>query len=477
MNVLFIMTDEFNKRMMGCYGHPIVRTPNLDRLAEHGIRFTNAYCNSPVCVPSRASVATGRYIHEIETWDNAKPYTGQAPSWGHRLVEQGHQVTTIGKLHYRNTDDQTGFNDQRIPLHIHNGVGHIYSLLRDGETTFPQRSTVEDAGVGESSYVRYDRNITEQTVAFLANEAQTFDKPWTLFVSYVCPHPPLTAPEPYYSMYSMDDVIFPDHYQMDERPNHPVIRKMQQFREMDDAMDEHVVRRALVSYYALCSFIDDQIGIVLRKLEETGLAHNTRIVFTSDHGEMAGQQGMWYKSYMYEGSAGIPFIVSGPDLPKGAVSDEPMSLVDCFPTIVEAVGCRLTNEDVTLPGISLFEFMLRGHSMQRTVFSEYHGSGAITGIYMIRYGRYKYVHYEGYPPQLFDLVQDPDEYDDLAFKQDYAQLLTICEQQLRHICDPTDVNRMAHADQSKRIELMGGLTQAMRSDKPVQLSPAPKLPQ
>jgi len=125
MNLLFISSDEHNPAMMGCSGHPVVRTPNLDKLAARGVRFSSAYCNNPICVPSRASLATGRFVHRIEAWDNSVPYTGTPQSWGHRLLEQGHSVTTIGKLHYRDEADDTGFPDQRIPLHVMNGVGDI----------------------------------------------------------------------------------------------------------------------------------------------------------------------------------------------------------------------------------------------------------------------------------------------------------------------------------------------------------------
>ena len=122
-NVLFIMSDQHNRDILGHNGHPIIQTPHLDKLAKDGVNFTNAYSNCPICVPSRASIATGRYPHDNGSWDNAAPYSGDRPSWGHRLVNQGIQVTTVGKLHYRDAADDTGFLDQRLPLHVLNGVG------------------------------------------------------------------------------------------------------------------------------------------------------------------------------------------------------------------------------------------------------------------------------------------------------------------------------------------------------------------
>lgn len=145
-NLLFIMSDEHNKEMTGCYGHPVVKTPNIDKLASNGVRFESAYCNSPICVPSRASMATGRYPHQIESWDNAHPYDGTIPSWGHRLTEQGYKVTTIGKLHFRNDEDDTGFPDQRYPrmfmekgISIHSS-GRIWKIGRRKDKNFRCRT-------------------------------------------------------------------------------------------------------------------------------------------------------------------------------------------------------------------------------------------------------------------------------------------------------------------------------------------------
>ena len=130
-NLLLIMSDEHNRRIMGCAGHQMVRTPHMDGLAARGVRFTDAYCNSPICVPSRASFATGRHVHQIGFWDNAIPYDGSVPSWGHRLTAAGHVATSIGKLHFRSADDNNGFTEEIMPLHVVDGVGDLLGLIRD----------------------------------------------------------------------------------------------------------------------------------------------------------------------------------------------------------------------------------------------------------------------------------------------------------------------------------------------------------
>ena len=162
-NVLFIFSDQHSRRVLGCYGNRAARTPVLDALAARGTRFASAYCQSPICVPSRGSLATGRWAHAVDSWDNATPYVGtEARSWGHRLTAQGHRVTTIGKLHYRKVDDPSGFPDQRVPMHVLEGVGDLYGLLRgDMPVRSQSRTQVLEARAGESEYIRYDRAIAE----------------------------------------------------------------------------------------------------------------------------------------------------------------------------------------------------------------------------------------------------------------------------------------------------------------------------
>jgi choline-sulfatase len=201
-NVLFINSDQHSPRALGCYGHPLVQTPNLDALAARGTRFTAAYCPTPICVPSRASLATGRWAHPIDNWDNGTPYIGtEADSWGTRLPEQGFQATTIGKLHYRKVGDPSGFPDQRLAMHVLEGVGDIYGCLREQmPVRAVSREQVYAAGAGEVEYTRYDQAICAEAERFLRDEAPKLDRPWAVFVSFTFPHFPLTAPEAFFNL-------------------------------------------------------------------------------------------------------------------------------------------------------------------------------------------------------------------------------------------------------------------------------------
>ena len=457
-NLLFILSDEHNKRVTGCYGHPQIRTPHLDALAARGTRFTSAYTNCPICVPARASFATGRYVHEARCWDNAIAYSGQPASWGHRLMEQGHYVASIGKLHYRESKPEAnGFDEEILPLHIVNGVGDLLGLIRDELPRRPGSLKLgPEAGPGESEYTRYDRSIADETVKWLKRSAPRHrEKPWALYVGFVSPHFPLIAPPQFYGLYAEDKVPWPEMYEYDQRPRHPFIDAMRQCLCFDEPFDEPMVRRAITAYFGLTSFLDDNIGKILRAIEETGFAQDTRIVYSSDHGDNLGTRGLWGKSTMYEESAGIPMIMAGPDVPAGRVCDTPVTLVDGFPTIIQALGARSDPRDHDLPGASLLD-IAQGKVPQRTILSEYHAAGAITGSYMIRHGRYKYIHYVGLPPMLFDLRADPHERNDLGRNPAFKAVCAECEAQLRKVVDPEAADRLARADQQAHIEKNGG---------------------
>ena len=225
-NLIVILSDEHNPKVAGYAGHPIVKTPNLDRLAARGTRFSSAYTNCPICVPGRASLATGRHVHEHRCWDNAIAYEGAPPSWGHRTMAAGHRTVSIGKLHYQDSDPRrNGFDEEILPMHIVNGVGDLLGLIRD---ELPKRVGAmklgPEAGPGESDYTRYDRDIVTATRKWLREEAPKHkDRPWVLYVGFVAPHFPLIAPQAFYDLYPPASLPWPKMYAKDERPKHPFI--------------------------------------------------------------------------------------------------------------------------------------------------------------------------------------------------------------------------------------------------------------
>lgn len=455
-NLLFILSDEHQRDISGCYGNDIVKTPNIDRLAASGVRFTNAYTTCPICVPARASLATGRWVFDTGAWDNAHPYHGEIPSWGHRLMAAGHRVASIGKLHYRATADGNGFDEEILPLHVLKGIGDLLGLIRTPPAPRGNMpSLAEETGPGDSSYNRYDHEIAEASVRWLdAIGKAPPDKPWVLFVSFVRPHFPLVAPKEFYDLYSPERMPWPRLYDKLKKPDHPVLRALRDCMNYDDFFDEAKVRKAIASYYGLVSYLDHNIGRVLGALDAAGLAGDTRIVYTTDHGDNLGNRGLWGKSVMYEESAAIPMIVAGPDIEPGVV-DTPVSLVDAYRTILDGTGVPPSDEDRALPSQSLWK-IAEGAVPDRSVLTEYHAAGSVTGAFMIRHGRWKYTYYAGYRPELYDLEADPGETKDLATDPAYVPVLAECEARLRRICDPDAVNARAFADQKATIEAHGG---------------------
>ena len=232
---------------------------------------------------------------------------------------------------------------------------------------------------------------------------------------------------------------------------------MRRFFSCERSFDEATIRRLHAAYFGICTFLDEQIGQVLLALEELNLRETTRVIYTSDHGEHLGARGIYGKFTMYEEACAIPFILSGPDVPAGRVVDTPISLVDCYPTVLEALGCPGAEKDRSLPGESLWT-IATADSRDRTVFSEYHAIGSPSAYYMLRDRRYKYIYHVAGPAQLFDLENDPDEVNDLARQPDARarRLLREYEAQLRAQLDPEAVDRRAKADQQRKIESLGG---------------------
>ncbi len=467
MNLLIIMSDQHTRRMTGAYGHSIVKTPNLDQLASSGVRFDNAYVNCPICVPSRATFMTGRYNHDTDHWDNGHPWTGNPDGWSHRLSSQGHQVTTIGKLHFRSETDDNGIDDSRIAMNVFNEVGDYWGSIR-WQTAFQgYKGDADDAGPGESHYTRFDRAVTQESVKWLHEDAPA-DKPWCLKVSLGCPHPPLISPEEFYNLYDLDELDMPIAWQRKDWPDHPYWNTARPWRLADKSENalgrysEDEIRNAVASYYGLVSFMDHNVGLVLDALESSGQASNTRVIYTSDHGEMLGGHGLWGKMCMYEDSVGSPLILSGPDLPSGEVRKDMASWVDIFPTVLDCVGAEAEAIDSTLPGTSLWPIAQGKSAGDRTVFSEYHATKSHAGNFMICNEQYKYIHYEPeasqdpIPPQLFDRSSDPQETNDLGQDPNFQPIRDQLHDELLKVCNPQEVNAAAFASQRRLVALHGG---------------------
>lgn len=467
-NLLVIMSDEHQARALGCAGHPFVKTPNLDRLAARGMQFTDAYTPSPICVPARASFATGRYAHQTRLWDNAMPYTGNPKGWGHALQAKGVPVESIGKLHYRDTSDAAGFDVEHIPMHVANGVGMVWGSIRKEDERIPtpggRRMLGDYIGPGHSKYTQYDASVTQCTKDWLdARATSKDDQPWCLYVGLVAPHFPLVAPQEFYDLYKTVDLPEVKLHPETGYRRHPWVEKQDAVMESETKFNTPEERlQAMAAYYGLCSWLDHNVGQILTALDDAGMTEDTTIVYTSDHGDNVGARGLWGKSNFYQESVHIPMIMAGPDVPQGTCTT-PVSLLDLSQTIAAHFG---TDIDGAAGIQSLKDIAASQTDPDRAVFSEYHAIGAVSGGFMLRKGRWKLNYYVGFEPELFDLENDPQELIDLAPDPSYADTLDKLETALRQICDPEAVDAQAFEDQAALIEYHGGREAALKLGAP-----------
>ena len=459
-NLIIIMSDEHQAKALGSIGHPFVKTPNLDKLASNGINFTNAYTPCPICVPARASFATGLPVHKNRLWDNAMPYFGQLPSWGHMLQKKGVSVESIGKLHYRAQEDNDGFDVKHIPMMVYKGVGMVWgSIRRENERkTRDQRMLGEYIGPGNSNYTDYDEAVVKESINWLENKSnESNPDPWCLYIGLVAPHFPLVVPQEFYDMYPHEILPNTKLNPKDGYVQHPWIKKQKELRDDEKDFKSDKERwDAIASYYGLCSFLDFNIGKILDKVSDCGFLENSTIIYTSDHGDNVGARGLWGKSNMYEESSAIPLIVSSSSIKPGKC-DTPVSLLDLSETIVDHFEAESPNNG---PGKSLYKIAEKPIDKSRVVFSEYHAASSVSGAFMIRKDQWKYIHYEGFDPELFDIENDPEEENNLSNNLKFSDVLNQLNIELLKICDPKEINNLAFKDQDDMIEGYGGIEKA-----------------
>ena len=434
----------------GTYGHPLVKTPQMDRLAADGVLFQNAYCNSPLCMPSRMSFMSGRYIHHVDAWDNDAPMSSHTVTWAHMLRAAGYDAVLSGKQHFAGLDKLFGFRAQ-LSRDLHGERRHAIFPWAEGIRPAPKPwPGVYQAGPGSTTEIEVDDDVEEKALAYLRDPARR-RQPWALNVSFIAPHFPLVVPQRYWDMYPPEEVDLPVNPPGHLQNQHPVYRRMRaQFGLLHEFTEEEL-RRARAGYYGLITYLDDKIGRLLDVLEETGQAANTVVVYTSDHGEMAGEHGMWRKSNFYEQSSRIPLLLSWPGhLPSGKRVDEVVSLVDLVATLVDIAGAPTAG--VSLDGDSLLPLAEGTDAAWKDeAFSEYLAHGVIRPMAMLRRGRYKLNFSLGDAIELYDLETDPGEFNDLAGDPAYAPIIDDLRTRLLDHWDPVGIEKVVRRSQVERL--------------------------
>lgn len=424
-NMLVIMSDEHAPQFAGFHGHPLVQTPALDRLAAEGVVFDNAYCNSPLCVPSRASFMSGLHLHRIGVWDNGATLDGNIPTWAHMLRAGGYDAVLSGKMHLVGADNLHGFRAEIEGRRAKHPVSapRWQEPHRVGNPN--SRKRVEDAGAGDSPHVRMDDRAEAAALRYIRERAES-DQPWALCVGFILPHFPLVVPEPYFSMYYPDRVDLPSSAPGAPGVEHPAHERVRQTFNLYDFSDDQV-RRARAAYFGLITYLDAKVGRLVAALHETGQHDNTAVVYTSDHGEMAGEHGLWWKNTLFEHSSRVPLVFNWPGHWEQARRFAgACSLVDLTATVVDLA--QAPNPD-NLDGDSLLP-LLEGRTTQwkDEAFCEYTGHATNTPARMLRTGRWKFNRYHGEGHELYDIAADPGEQTNLAGRPELAAI----ERQLLH---------------------------------------------
>ncbi len=440
-NILLLMGDEHAPMASSTWGGE-ARTPALDGLSQEGAAFEAAYCNAPLCVPSRMSMLTGRYAHRIGSYDLASVLGSDVPTIAHALRAVGYDAVLAGKQHFVGPDQLHGFRTQ-LARDAHVGE-HPLRAWPDDQPG-PTWEHPLDAGPGETDLLRADDEVEEAASTYIS-AAAGHDDPWFLCASFIAPHWPYVVPEEYWERYPEGSVSLPE--VEDPRDQHPAINRLRDRLGVGN-YDERTTRRARAAYFGAISHLDDRVGRLLDVLEESGQSGSTLVVYVSDHGGMLGEHGLWRKMNFYEEAVRVPMVLRWPGvIPPGVRPEPPVSLVDLAPTLLSAAGAeRLDSSD----GQDLLPVITSSERARDVVFSEYLGHGVAAPVAMVRRGRWKLVYYHGESPQLFDLVDDPGEVRDRGDDPECRHVRDRLTSELRDMWDPVEIDHLVRRSQAERL--------------------------
>jgi len=471
-NILLIMVDELAPQALPTYGHPLVKAPHVAALADRGVVFDAAYTNSPLCAPARAAMLAGRWIPGIGAWDNGAEWSSETPCMPHYLRHLGYSATLSGKMHMIGPDQLHGY-ETRLTTDIY-PADFSWTANWSRPPTDPNPAGVSMRPVLEAGHcqrnlqIDYDEEVHHQATQWLWDRARntTDTRPFFLTVSYTHPHPPFDAQIDYWNMYRDEDIPLPRVPALPPQLLDPASLGLyhNHMRDRMPVTKKHMIaaRRA---YFGMVTWIDERIGDLLRTLEASGLDRNTVIVFTSDHGEMLGERGMWFKMCMFEWSVRIPLIVAWPGgfAPRRVAQN--VSLVDLLPTFLDLGSTDSGAADPTveaLDGRSLRSLLETGvdASWSDQVISDFAAGGVPGPLRMVKRGQWKLIRIGGHPPLLFDLASDPDELvdrsNDPAARDVLASLLATAPDGY----DPVSVDAAVRLSQRRRLLIRGVNEQA-----------------
>ena len=411
-HILLLMADQLSARALPSYGNRVVQAPNLDRLGEEGVVFERALCASPLCVPARGALMSGLLPSRTGVYDNAGELPASVPTFAHHLRLAGYRTVLAGKMHFIGPDQLHGFEERPMPDTYPAGFDWVPDWrLADDETLpwYHDLSSVQRAGrVRGTLQLDYDAEVVFRARRAIVETALGDDRPLLLVASFTHPHDPYEVPAAYWDRYDgveLDSPAFPD-------PPEPVDAPTRRLRAMMAAdripLTDEQVRNARRGYYGAISLVDDHVGAILATLGEHGLADETIVIVTSDHGDMLGERGLWYKMAPFEDSVRVPLLVHAPWRLEPRRVDAPVSHLDLLPTLVSLAGSVDDQPAVDLDGADL-SGALEGDEMPvRDVPLEYLAEGVRAPQVTLVRGPLKLVRDEG-TDAVYDVDADPGE--------------------------------------------------------------------
>ena len=420
-NIAIIMADQLAPHFVGAYGHKIAKTPHIDALAARGMRFDAAYCNSPLCAPSRFSFMSGQLISRIAAYDNASEFRATVPTFAHYLKALGYRTCLSGKMHFVGPDQKHGFED-RVTTDIYPSD---FAWTPDWEAHderidkwYHNMQTVKESGVAVATYqTDYDDEVGFAARRWLIDRGRDRAAgdlaPFAMVASFIHPHDPYVAKPEFWEMYSDDEIDLPE-FTLTPDEQDPFSRRVMDGIEASYVpLTEEEVRRARRAYLANVSYFDSKVGEIVHTLDQMGELDNTIVMVTADHGDMLGERGLWYKMNFFEHSARVPLVVAGPGVAHGSASNA-CSLLDLLPTVVDIAGGNLDLLGEPVDGRSLMPLACGETDEIDEAIGEYCAEMTPWPVFMIRRGPLKYIHCDVDPPQLYNVVQDPLEKVNLA---------------------------------------------------------------
>ena len=451
-NFLVIMVDQLNGTLFPDGPVDWLHAPNLKKLAAASTRFANTYTASPLCAPGRASFMSGQLPRRTRVYDNAAEFASDIPTYAHHLRRAGYATCLSGKMHFVGPDQMHGF-EERLTTDIYPAdFGWTPDYRKPGERIewwYHNMGSVTGAGVAEiSNQYEYDDEVAYNAVRKIHDLGRRQDeRPWMLTVSFTHPHDPYVARRKYWDMYEDCDHLLPEVPMMDYAAQDPHSKRIfdaNDWRSFD--ITEQNIRDSRRAYFANISYLDDKIGEIMAALQAMDLDEDTSILFVSDHGDMLGERGLWFKMSFFEGAARVPLMIKSPDMKPGRI-ETPVSTLDVLPTLAALAGIDMSEIMPWTDGRSLAAPEGLG---DHPVRMEYAAEGSYAPLVALRQGRWKYTHCELDPPQLFDLEADPHELENLAGNAAYADMAAGFAEAVRGYWDMDAYDAEVRQSQARR---------------------------